>query len=96
MTSRYDSLVPSEDRPKAGQLSSIGSFCRDANPSSRVPSSPLFFGGPVLALVVFEPRLHEPVELLELLFGVGFGRAVFQPTEHMIFDQAVSVKVVAA
>src|SRR5215472_713584 len=57
-----------------------------ATTCSRVPSSPLFSGGPLL-LVVFEPRLHEPVEFLELLFGVGFGRAVFQPTEHTIFDQ---------
>ena len=33
-----------------------------------LPSSPLFAGGPLLALVVFEPRLYEPVEFLELLF----------------------------
>jgi hypothetical protein len=33
-----------------------------------------------------EPRLHEPVEFLHLLHGVGFRRAVLQPTEDVIFN----------
>ena len=52
----------------------------------RVPSSRLLFAGRSLALVVFEPRLHELVEFLHLFVGVGFWRAVFQPTEHVSFD----------
>src|SRR5271165_3331319 len=57
------------------------------NPRSwRVPSSRLLFAGRSLALVVFEPRLHELVEFLHLFVGVGFWRAVFQPTEHVSFD----------
>src|SRR5271165_2433306 len=52
----------------------------------RVPSSRLLSAGRSLALVVFEPRLHELVEFLHLFVGVGFWRAVFQPTEHVSFD----------
>src|SRR5208337_626524 len=52
----------------------------------RVPSSRLLFSGRSLALVVFEPPLHELVEFLHLFVGVGFWRAVFQPTEHVSFD----------
>src|SRR5208283_2317855 len=54
--------------------------------SWRVPSSRLLSAGRSLALVVFEPRLHELVEFLHLFVGVGFWRAVFQPTEHVSFD----------
>ena len=36
--------------------------------------------------MVVEPRLDEFVELLELAFGAGFGRAAFEPTEHAHFD----------
>src|SRR5271166_5405846 len=54
--------------------------------SWRVPSSRLLFARRSLALVVFEPRLHELVEFLHLFVGVGFWRAVFQPTEHVSFD----------
>ncbi|MBV8097421.1 MAG: hypothetical protein JO110_30090 [Acetobacteraceae bacterium] len=36
---------------------------------------------------MFEPRLQELVELLHLFVSVGFGRAVFQPTDHVSFDQ---------
>ena len=50
------------------------------------PSSRLLSAGRSLALVVFEPRLHELVEFLHLFVGVGFWRAVFQPTEHVSFD----------
>src|SRR5208283_1008268 len=56
------------------------------NSSWRVPSSRLLSAGRSLALVVFEPRLHELVEFLHLFVGVGFWRAVFQPTEHVSFD----------
>src|SRR5208337_1495445 len=52
----------------------------------RVPGSRLLSAGRSLALVVFEPRLHELVEFLHLFVGVGFWRAVFQPTEHVSFD----------
>ena len=52
----------------------------------RVPSSRLLSAGRSRALVVFEPRLHELVEFLHLFVGVGFWRAVFQPTEHVSFD----------
>src|SRR5208283_3302367 len=61
------------------------SFSRRTN-YWRVPSSRLLFAGRSLALVVFEPRLHELVEFLHLFVGVGFWRAVFQPTEHVSFD----------
>ena len=54
---------------------------------SRVQSSRLLSEAPSLALMCFQPRLHEPVEFLHLFVGVGFGRAVFQPTEHVSFDQ---------
>jgi hypothetical protein len=39
-----------------------------------VPSSRLLSAGRSLALVVFEPRLHELVEFLHLFGGVGFLR----------------------
>src|SRR5208282_5850118 len=65
-----------------------GSFSTFSYPGAystywRVPSSRLLSAGRSLALVVFEPRLHELVEFLHLFVSVGFWRAVFQPAEHV-------------
>src|SRR3954471_22169297 len=54
---------------------------------SRVPSSRLLPGGSGRALMIIEPRLDEPVEFLELVFGAGFWRTVFEPAQHVSFDQ---------
>src|SRR4051794_25058737 len=37
--------------------------------------------------MIIEPRLDEPVEFLELVFGAGFWRTVFEPAQHVSFDQ---------
>src|SRR5271166_7094207 len=68
------------------EVSPGGGIIDDQTGFWRVPSSRLLFAGRSLALVVFEPRLHELVEFLHLFVGVGFWRAVFQPTEHVSFD----------
>src|SRR5208283_1129195 len=72
---------------KAGVRAMTRVLASELSPRNwRVPSSRLLFSGRSLALVVFEPRLHELVEFLHLFVGVGFWRAVFQPTEHVSFD----------
>jgi hypothetical protein len=40
--------------------------------------------------MVVEPRFDESVECLELALGAGFRCTVFEPPQHVSFDQLAS------